>query len=345
MKRNYYIFSNTQLKRKNNTLYFQTIEKSGDDDSLCSPDRNFKQSLRNRIVPVEDVNAIFAYGQIYFNTKLMSFLSSHLIPLHVFDLSGNYSGAFYPKDISFTDNLFMKQVKASGDDDMKLSIAREIVTAACSNCEYSYFLLNEMNFNVREYINVNNDLRSEIENSNCTGELSRIKSDLNFFFKDCWHDIFKYNLSTKKEIELKIKTVFDFVGMMINATCISEIYKCGLSPSIGFFEYPRSRNRMFLGKDIGDIFKPVIITRMLSKMLKKQEVQFRSFITSGTFCMLTEEAIKYIVIRFDDELNSTYCTVEKDTSVNLHNLLSNEFKNLAQAVEKGESYFAHRISD
>lgn len=345
MKRNYYIFSNTQLRRKNNTLYFNTIEKSSDDDTLCNPDRNFSQSLRNRIVPVEDVNAIFAYGQIYFNTKLMSFLSSHLIPLHVFDLSGNYSGAFYPKDISFADNLFMKQMIASGDDDMKLSIGREIVSAACSNYEYSYLLLNMMSFNVRDYISVNNDLRSEIAAANCSGELSRIKSDLIFFFKDCWHDIFKYHFRASKEIEKKIKAVFDFVGMMINATCISEIYKCGMSPSIGFFEYQGSRNRLSLGKDIGDIFKPVIITRMLSKMLKKQEVQFRSFITSGNFCMLAEEAIRYLVVRFDEELNSTYCTVEKDTSVNLHNLLSNEFKNLAQAVEKGESYIVHRISD
>lgn len=345
MKRNYYIFSDTLLKRKNNTLYFDTIEKDDNDDSLCNPKSNFSQSLRNRIVPIEDVNALFAYGQIHFNTKLMSFLSGHLIPLHVFDISGNYSGAFYPKDIGFKDNLYLKQALSVSSDNARADLSRELIFALHNNADWAYKEINKLGFNVREYIGINDDLNLEAGNTNDIAELSRIKSDINFFFRDCWFDIFKYRFRINKNIDVKIKAAFDFIGMMVNATCLSEIYKCGLNPSLGIFEYAGSKNKFSLSKDIGDIFKPVIIKRLLYKMLKKGEVEFRSFITSKNFCMLNQETIRYIVLRFDEELNSTFCSTVEDNSINLHNLISMEFRKLAESIDKGGKYNAYRISD
>ncbi len=344
MKRNYYIFSDTLLKRKNNTLYFYNVCKDQDDE-FCNPARNFSQSARTRIVPIEDVNALFSYGQIYFNTRLMSFLSGHLIPLHVFDLSGNYSGAFYPKDISFKENLFLKQAAVIADSQLKIKLSKEILTALHNNIDYSYGLLNRLNFNVRDYVSINDELLGEIEKADNMDELSRIKSDMNFFFRDCWFDIFKYKYGIKHNIDNKIKATFNFISMMISATCLCEIYKCGLNPSLGLFDYTGSSNRLSLGKDIGDIFNPIIVVRILYKMLKNVEVAFDSFISSRNFCMLNQETIKYMVIRFDEELNSTFCSTETDRSVNLHSFISSEFGKLADSFEKGEKYNAYRISD
>lgn len=345
MKRNYYIFSDTLLKRKDNTLYFKTFKGNTTDEYLCSPENNLRQSALNRIVPVEDVNSIFAYGQIHFNTRLMSFLSLHLIPLHVFDTAGNYSGAFYPKDISFRENLFVKQAISFSDPEVRINFSKEIVQAIYHNTDWAYRELNKLGFNVREYMSINDELLSNSDKTSDCSELFRIKADMNYFFRDCWFDIFKYKFRINRNIDLKIKTAINFIAMMINATCISEIYKSGLNPSLGIFEYIKSANKFSLSRDIGDIFKPIIIRRMLYKMLKKGEVEFKSFIASKNFCVLNQETIKYMVLRFDDELNSKYCSTKEDNSVNLHKLINNELLKFAASTDKGEKYNAYRISD
>ena len=66
MKRNYYISKNGQLKRKDNSL------------NLVVDGEN------NRYIPIENVDSIYAFGELDFNTKLINFLSQNGVNVHFF---------------------------------------------------------------------------------------------------------------------------------------------------------------------------------------------------------------------------------------------------------------------
>jgi CRISPR-associated protein Cas1 len=58
MKRSVYIFSNGEIKRKDNTLYFETEGE-------------------RKYLPIENVKELLVFGEVEFNKKLLEFLAHH----------------------------------------------------------------------------------------------------------------------------------------------------------------------------------------------------------------------------------------------------------------------------
>ena len=68
MKKSLYIFSPGELKRKDNTLFFQKTE-------------NEKPIYR----PIENINEIMIFGEVNFNKSLLELLSQKEILVHYFN--------------------------------------------------------------------------------------------------------------------------------------------------------------------------------------------------------------------------------------------------------------------
>ena len=83
MKRNFYIFSNGRLHRKENTLFF-TNEQG-----------------EKKVIPIETVRSLYVFGEADFNVKFLDFLTQHEIMLHVFNYYGFYSGSIFPEKLYF----------------------------------------------------------------------------------------------------------------------------------------------------------------------------------------------------------------------------------------------------
>ena len=116
MKRNYYIFSSGKLIRKQNTLYFEPGEADEpedltsedmdeievDDDSIKESDNdienNIPKKLPRRPIPVEDIESIYCFSELRFNTKFLNFIAKNEITLHLFNYYGYYTGSFYPRE-------------------------------------------------------------------------------------------------------------------------------------------------------------------------------------------------------------------------------------------------------
>lgn len=64
MNQSYYIFSNGQIKRKDNSL------------QLC------KEDGENRDIPIERVKDIYIFSEMTLNTKLLDFLSQNGVMVH-----------------------------------------------------------------------------------------------------------------------------------------------------------------------------------------------------------------------------------------------------------------------
>lgn len=69
MKRNYYLFSNGRLRRKQNTIFLESEEEK-------------------KPIPIEDVESFYAFGELDFNSDLIDFLCQKQVPIHFFNYYG-----------------------------------------------------------------------------------------------------------------------------------------------------------------------------------------------------------------------------------------------------------------
>lgn len=115
MAREYYIFKSGRIRREDNTLYI------------------FENDDGKRPIPIEDVESIYVFGELDFNTKLLNFISQHSVPVHIFNYYGFYSGTFYPREKLVSGFLLVKQVEHYTDSQRRLEIAKEIARATHHN--------------------------------------------------------------------------------------------------------------------------------------------------------------------------------------------------------------------
>ena len=64
-----------------------------------------------RTIPVEDVYALWVFGELELNARVLVFLAQHKVPVHFFNYYGFYSGTFYPREYLHAGYLVVRQVR------------------------------------------------------------------------------------------------------------------------------------------------------------------------------------------------------------------------------------------
>jgi len=107
MKRTIYIFSDGEIKRKGNTLYF---ESDGG----------------KKYIPVESTSELFIFGEVTINKRLLEFLTETEIIMHFFNYYGYYIGSFYPREHLNSGYMILKQAEHYLDIDKRLTLAKKV---------------------------------------------------------------------------------------------------------------------------------------------------------------------------------------------------------------------------
>ena len=91
---------------------------------------------------------------------------------------------------------------------------------------------------------------------------------------------------------------------MLYTVALSEIYKTTLSPYISYLHEPGER-RFSLSLDITEIFKPLIVDRMIFSLLNKNQITEKDFEKESNFTYLKESGRKKFVQEFDKRMQQT----------------------------------------
>lgn len=271
MKRNYYIFSNSIIRRKDNTLVFETGDwesvktfderKSSDiDDSdasgqiekykkeqeqlLVSYDikDKFDGESNKKYVPVEDVEAIYTFGEVKFNSRFLNFLSSEKIPMHVFNYYGFYSGSFYPREYLSSGNLLVKQVNHYLNAEKRIILAKEFIRSAAFNILKNLKYYNNRECDLECPIQQIEELFKQIDVVKDTHVLMGIEGNIRMTYYEAWNKIINYDISFEKRVKQPpdnmINTLISFGNMMCYTACLTEIYRTQLNPLISYLHEP-----------------------------------------------------------------------------------------------------------
>ena len=290
MKETIYVFSNGELKRQANTLYFEG-EKG------------------RKYIPVENVSGLMIFGEVTINKKLMEFISRNEILLHFFNYYGYYVGTYYPREHYNSGYMILKQAEHYIDEERRLRLAMKFEQGASANMlrvlKYYNARDSELDASIKEI----EGLQAKIAMQKGVEELMAIEGNIRDRYYAAFNEIikdddFSFDTRTKRPPKSKLNALISFGNSLLYVAVLSEIYKTHLDPRIGFLHTTNFR-RFTLNLDVAEIFKPIIVDRAIFAMLNKQMLRENHFMKELEKIYLNEKGREIFVREFEDKLKAT----------------------------------------
>lgn len=332
MKRTYYLFNPGKLERKDNTLKFTPFEEleDGDVKPVGSP----------RYLPVEDVSEFYVFGSLHATSSLFNFLGQHDIPVHFFDYYENYTGSFMPRDGLLSGKMLLAQTSAYQDEGRRLEIAKKFIDGASFNMVKNLRYYNNRGKDMESIITQIEGYSSKIAEMRSVSELMGLEGNIRQTYYDAFDliiDDFDMGGRSKQPPRNEVNALISFGNMMCYSQCLRAIHQTQLNPTISYLHSPGER-RFSLCLDVSEIFKPILVDRIIFKLLNKKEIQAKHFDNKMNRCLLNPTGKKIFVKAFEDRLNETIKHRTLNRSVSYKHLIKLECYKLAKHLLEMEEY-------
>lgn len=325
MKKTLYIFSSGELSRKDNTLFFEMEEG-------------------RRFIPVEDTGEIMIFGEVTVNKKLLEFLSTKEIILHFFNYYGYYMGTFYPREHLNSGYMTLRQAEHYLDEEKRMIIAKEFVRGAARNIRQVLKYYHGREKDVANRLNAVENLILPIEECKDTSTLMALEGNIREHYYKAFDQIigntdFAFQERSRRPPKNYLNTLISFGNSLMYTICLSEIYKTHMDPRIGYLHATNFR-RFTLNLDLSEIFKPIIVDRLIFTLLGKKMITKGDFdrVTEGI--MMKEKARKCFVENLDEKLKTTINHREIGRPVSYRRLIRLELYKLEKHLMGEKEYKA-----
>ena len=291
MKRAIYITSDGELKRKQNTIYFETPK--GD----------------KKYISIENTNEIHIFGEVTINKKLIDFLSQKGILIHFYNYYGFYEGSFYPREHLNSGALILKQAEFYNDLQKRFNLARKFVKGAFLNMMRVLEYYNSRDTDLSEEIKRIEDLEKSLGNFSEIDELMAIEGNAKDIYYRSFNKVIKnenfyYEGRERRPPRNMINALISFGNSLIYTYILSEIYKTHLDPRIGFLHSTNFR-RFSLNLDVAEIFKPIIVDRLIFKVINKEMIKENHFMEELGGIYLNEKGRRIFIEEMDNKMRTT----------------------------------------
>ncbi|AXF57069.1 type I-B CRISPR-associated endonuclease Cas1b [Salicibibacter kimchii] len=294
MKKTLYIFKNGQLRRKDNTLFFENEEGK-------------------KVIPVEDTNDIYVFGEVDVSKRFLEFVSQKEICVHYFNYYGYYTGTFYPREHLNAGHVILKQAEHYINFDRRVDLAKTFVRGS----------VDQMNRVIKYYKNRVSQDRERLEEitedfGQVYGQLQPLKTveeamSVEGHAREKYYSAFdiiignrdfRFEKRSSRPPLNRLNALISFGNSICYTMVLSEIYKTYLDPRIGYLHATNFR-RFSLNLDVAEIFKPILIDRLIFSLLNKRMIQKKDFDKHTDAILLSESGRKTFISELDNRLKQT----------------------------------------
>ncbi|CAN5697265.1 type I-B CRISPR-associated endonuclease Cas1b [soil metagenome] len=294
-----------------------------------------------RVIPVEDVDAIWCFQELDLNAKVLNFLASKKIPLHFFNYYGFYTGSFYPREYLQAGFLLVKQVRHYSSNLKRLRLAKELIGAALHN------ILR----NLRYYGTRGVDLLAEtelvqtevlrLESVKQINELMACEGRARAAYYKAFEKIIKRDVEFKKRVrrppDNMVNALISFTNGLVYSSVLTQIYRSQLDPTISFLHEPGFR-RFSLALDLAEVFKPILADRLIFRLFNNRQLSEKHFAQDLNCCYLKDSGRKIVLKEWDARLQTTIEHRRLKRKVSYERLIRLECYKLVKHLTEVEEY-------
>ncbi|MFI3263248.1 MAG: type I-B CRISPR-associated endonuclease Cas1b [Rikenellaceae bacterium] len=321
MKKSYYLFSSGRLSRRDNTLKFTAITEDGEES-------------KPRFIPIESVSEIYAFGSIDANSALYNFLGQEHISMHFFDYYENYTGSFQPREMLLSGKVLMAQARLHDKKKARLQLAKLILDGGVYNMVKNLQYYDKRGRELKPIIDKIQEYHSCFDSVTLIDELMGLEGNI----RKCYYDGFDLILNdfvmdgrSMRPPKNEVNALVSFGNMMCYTECLKAINQTQLNPVISFLHSPGDR-RYSLCLDLAEVFKPILVDRVIFKVLNKKMLQANDFEVNINRVILKPKGKKIFVQAFEDRLTETIRHRALGRSVSYKHLIKLECYKLVKHV-------------
>jgi len=364
MKVNYYILRNGVLRRKQNTVYFiykqesAHPEKEGAEEFeaevegaeaelAVAPESQAEKpeepGIVKKILPIERISAIYAYGRISFTSGVISYLAKHGTPVHFYNYYGYYEGSYYPRETLVSGDLVIRQAAHYLDPAKRLALAKAFVRGAAEN------ILRNLEYYSREGKAVADELEAirallasiDEPGTNSVQRLMAVEGAIRSAYYQSYDKIlpaaFSLDGRTKQPPANPLNALISFGNSLLYGTVLTELYNTQLNPTISYLHEPSAR-RFSLSLDVAEVFKPFLVDRVIFKLVNKLMLDERDFVQELNSCLLNDKGRRTFLAEWDEKLKTTIKHRELKRNVSYQRLIRLECYKLTKHLLGTQEY-------
>ncbi|MGD1840071.1 MAG: type I-B CRISPR-associated endonuclease Cas1b [Thermonemataceae bacterium] len=321
MKKTYYLFNPGRMSRKDNTLKFVPVDEHGKEG-------------KPKYLPVENVAGLYTFGSLDANSALYNFLGKQQIAVHFFDYYEHYTGSFFPKEYLLAGKVLIQQTLHYQDTTKRMAIAKKFVEGASFNMykNLKYYLQRDKPLS--DIVASIEALQAQVNQASAVDELMGIEGNIRqAYYVGLDHVIndFEMGTRTKRPPQNEINTLISFGNMMCYTLCLGQLYHTQLNPTISYLHEPGVR-RYSLALDLAEIFKPLLVDKMIFKLLNKKIITAADFSQKLNRCILKEGGKKKFVKAWEEKLAETIQHRTLKRSVSYKHLVKLECYKLSKHI-------------
>lgn len=323
MAKDYYIFSNGRIKRKENTLYFIDEEEN------------------KKSIPIEDVERIHFFGEIDLNTKFLNYISQYGVILSFYNYYGFYSGSYYPRKKNVSGLLVVKQSQCYIDKEKRLYIAKCFIDSAIHHILRNLRKHTEKAPAINNIIDTIENERINVYRAEAIDVLMGAEGRIRKKYYEAFNMILNYDLGfdkrEKRPPKDPLNALISFGNSMMYTAVLGEIYETQLDPTISYLHEPSTR-RFSLSLDIAEIFKPLIIDTIIFATINNRMIKVNDFDSEEGICFLNENGKKIFIREFEKKMATTIKHRTLNRKVSYRTLIKLECYKLIKYIIEDEPY-------
>ncbi len=291
MKKSFYIYSSGTLQRRDNSLVL--ISKNNVE-----------------YIPIYQVDVIYVFGSINLNKTVIQILNEYSISLLFFSYYGRYIGSYRPKQQLI--GYISKQQFALYENPSKLFIyQKEMIYTSIHNMisviKYYQKKRSIVFTQVHELENLQEEVKNlEYDNHSILMILEARSKQIYYssFNHILLNKDFSFSTRTNYPPKDELNALMSYGYSLLYGIIETMLYCSHLLPHFGLI-HGLSKPENGLKYDIGDIFKPVLIDRLIFRLINKKQITINNFERKNEGTYLSKEGCIIFINAFDEELRNT----------------------------------------
>lgn len=298
-------------------------------------------------IPVEVVDQLNFYNDVTISSNVLRTLSQYRIKVSFFDKYGNMVGTYLPDSFEKDSKMFMKQVAVYNDKKKRLYLAKRMEIASLYNMRSNLKYYKKKNVgNLDKNIELLSFCMKEINEGKCVNDLLLIEARARVAYYQSFNEIlhneefYFYRRSKQPPLDA-INALISFGNTLLYNEFLRMIQMTSLSPKVGIVHATNRRNYS-LNLDFADIFKPVIVDRVIFSLINCHQIKYREhFEGMENGAIFLNKSGKRIFLQEFQNKMETHLNYKGKTHT-YQSLLGSEIRSFIKALMEDAEYHPYK---